>query len=78
MNDIDWRTLSLPGIDGSTVAIVLGGGGAIGGETVRALAAMGATVAAPNWPRRSTRSIPCCRVSPTWPSRAIWSGWWLR
>ncbi|GIH17771.1 beta-ketoacyl-ACP reductase [Rugosimonospora africana] len=45
MNDIDWRTLSLPGIDGSTVAIVLGGGGAIGGETVRALAAMGAKVA---------------------------------
>lgn len=43
--DIDWRTVSLPGIGSSTVAIVLGAGGAIGGATARALAAMGATVA---------------------------------
>lgn len=45
VNGIDWHTLSLPGIDSSTVAIVLGAGGAIGGETARALAAMGAKVA---------------------------------
>lgn len=41
----DWSTVRLPGIDDSTVAIVLGGGGAIGGATVRAFAAMGARVA---------------------------------
>ncbi|GAA5199961.1 SDR family NAD(P)-dependent oxidoreductase [Rugosimonospora acidiphila] len=45
MDNIDWQTLRLPGIGSSTVAIVLGAGGAIGGETVRALAAMGANVA---------------------------------
>jgi 3-oxoacyl-[acyl-carrier protein] reductase len=43
--EIDWRTVSLPGIDSSTVAIVLGAGGAIGGATARALADMGASVA---------------------------------
>ena len=42
---VDWRSVSLPGIDSSTVAIVLGAGGAIGGATARALAAMGAAVA---------------------------------
>lgn len=44
-DNIDWHAVSLPGIDGSTVAIVLGAGGAIGGATARALAAMGARVA---------------------------------
>jgi NAD(P)-dependent dehydrogenase (short-subunit alcohol dehydrogenase family) len=44
-SNIDWNAVSLPGIDGSTVAIVLGAGGAIGGATARALAAMGAKVA---------------------------------
>jgi NAD(P)-dependent dehydrogenase (short-subunit alcohol dehydrogenase family) len=42
---VDWRTVSLPGIDSQTVAVVLGAGGAIGGATARALAAMGASVA---------------------------------
>jgi 3-oxoacyl-[acyl-carrier protein] reductase len=42
---VDWSTVALPGIDESTVALVLGAGGAIGGATVRALAAMGAHVA---------------------------------
>lgn len=42
---MDWSQVRIPGIDESTVAIVLGGGGAIGGETVRAFAAMGANVA---------------------------------
>jgi len=42
---IDWTKTRLPGIDDQTVAIVLGAGGAIGGETARALAAMGARVA---------------------------------
>lgn len=44
-DNIDWHAVSLPGIDSSTVAIVLGAGGAIGGATARALAAMGAKVA---------------------------------
>lgn len=44
-DNIDWHTVSLPGIDSSTVAIVLGAGGAIGGATARALTAMGAKVA---------------------------------
>ena len=44
-SNIDWNAVSLPGIDGSTVAIVLGAGGAIGGATAHALAAMGAKVA---------------------------------
>ena len=44
-NDVDWQSVSLPGIDDSTVAIILGAGGAIGGEAVRAFAAMGAKVA---------------------------------
>src|ERR1700733_3515505 len=43
--DIDWRSVSLPGIDSSTVAIVLGAGGAIGSATAKALADMGASVA---------------------------------
>lgn len=45
MNDTDWADVQLPGIDASTVVIVLGGAGAIGGETVRAFAAAGASVA---------------------------------
>lgn len=44
-DNIDWHAASLPGIDGSTVAIVLGAGGAIGGATASALAALGAKVA---------------------------------
>jgi NAD(P)-dependent dehydrogenase (short-subunit alcohol dehydrogenase family) len=42
---VDWAVARLPGIDAATVAVVLGAGGAIGGETARALAAMGARVA---------------------------------
>jgi NAD(P)-dependent dehydrogenase (short-subunit alcohol dehydrogenase family) len=45
VTDVDWRTVSLPGIDSSTVAVVLGAGGAIGGAAARAMAAMGASVA---------------------------------
>lgn len=41
---MDWSDVKLPGVDADTVAVVLGGGGAIGGETVRAFACMGATV----------------------------------
>lgn len=40
---MDWSRVRLPGVDESTVAVVLGGGGAIGRETVRAFAASGAT-----------------------------------
>lgn len=40
---MDWSQVRLPGIDETTVAVVLGGGGAIGRETVRAFAAAGAT-----------------------------------
>lgn len=42
---MDWSTVRLPGVDDRTVAIVLGGGGAIGSECVSALAAQGAHVA---------------------------------
>lgn len=42
---VDWASVRLPGIDNSTVAIVLGGAGAIGLEITRAFAALGATVA---------------------------------
>jgi NAD(P)-dependent dehydrogenase (short-subunit alcohol dehydrogenase family) len=42
---IDWASVRIPGIDASTVSIVLGGAGAIGLEVVRAFAALGATVA---------------------------------
>jgi NAD(P)-dependent dehydrogenase (short-subunit alcohol dehydrogenase family) len=44
-NGVNWADVSLPGVDSSTIAIVLGAAGAIGGETVRAFAAAGATVA---------------------------------
>jgi NAD(P)-dependent dehydrogenase (short-subunit alcohol dehydrogenase family) len=44
-SETDWKSVQLPGIDTATVAIVLGGAGAIGLETVRAFAALGATVA---------------------------------
>ncbi len=40
-----WSDVSLPGIDADTTVVVLGGGGAIGGEVVRAFAGLGATVA---------------------------------
>jgi NAD(P)-dependent dehydrogenase (short-subunit alcohol dehydrogenase family) len=39
-----WSAVRLPGVDATSVAIVLGGGGAIGQEVVRAFAAAGATV----------------------------------
>lgn len=42
---MDWSSVRLPGIDETTIAVILGAGGAIGGETVRAFAAAGATVA---------------------------------
>jgi NAD(P)-dependent dehydrogenase (short-subunit alcohol dehydrogenase family) len=41
----DWASVRMPGIDASTVAVVLGGAGAIGLEVVRAFAALGSTVA---------------------------------
>lgn len=40
---MDWSNVRMPGIDDNTVAVVLGAGGAIGGECCRALAAAGAT-----------------------------------
>jgi NAD(P)-dependent dehydrogenase (short-subunit alcohol dehydrogenase family) len=45
VTDPRWQAMSLPGIGADTTVVVLGGGGAIGGEIVRAFAAMGATVA---------------------------------
>jgi NAD(P)-dependent dehydrogenase (short-subunit alcohol dehydrogenase family) len=41
---MDWSAVRLPDVDERTVAVVLGGGGAIGGATVCAFAAVGATV----------------------------------
>ena len=42
---MEWSQIKLPGLDESTVAVVLGAGGAMGLETSRALLATGATVA---------------------------------
>lgn len=55
--DVDWHTVSLPGIDSSTVAIVLGAGGAIGGAVARAMAAMGASVAVATRDRDRSRAV---------------------
>lgn len=40
---MDWSGVRLPGVDEESVVVVLGGGGAIGQEAVRAFAASGAT-----------------------------------
>lgn len=40
---MDWSQVHLPGVDKESVVVVLGGGGAIGQEAVRAFAASGAT-----------------------------------
>ena len=40
---MDWSGVRLPGVDKESVVVVLGGGGAIGQEAVRAFAAAGAT-----------------------------------
>ncbi|NNN18441.1 MAG: SDR family oxidoreductase [Acidimicrobiaceae bacterium] len=45
-SEIDWKTVSLPGLDRNTLAVVVGGGGAIGGAAVIALEALGVTVVA--------------------------------
>jgi NAD(P)-dependent dehydrogenase (short-subunit alcohol dehydrogenase family) len=41
---VDWTGVRMPGIDGTTVAVVLGAGGAIGSQTCRALTALGTTI----------------------------------